>query len=256
MNILEVENLSVNFGGVKAVNNVSLTVEKGKITSIIGPNGAGKTTFFNLVSGVIPPVSGKIIFDGEDITKLSQYEISHKGISRTFQNIRLFNQLSNLQNVQSALDARAHYNIFEAFLGLPGKRKVDKENREKSMYYLEIVGMADVADGRPNSLPYGMQRRLELARALASNPKLLLLDEPAAGLNPAEVEEFIELIEKVRKLFDITILLIDHRLKVVHTLSDKIYVLNFGELLAQGTSEEIRDNPEVIRAYMGEEDKE
>jgi len=256
MNILEVENLSVHFGGVKAVQNVSLTVEKGKITSIIGPNGAGKTTFFNLVSGVIPPASGRIIFDGEDITNLSQYEISHKGISRTFQNIRLFNQLNILQNVQSALDARAHYNIFEAFLGLPGKRKVDKENREKSRYYLEIVGMEALAEERPNSLPYGMQRRLELARALASNPKLLLLDEPAAGLNPAEVEEFIALIKKIQSLFDITILLIDHRLKVVHTLSDQIYVLDFGQLLAKGTSEEISRNKDVIRAYMGEEDEE
>lgn len=256
MNILEVENLSVHFGGVKAVQDVSLTAEKGKITSIIGPNGAGKTTFFNLVSGVIPPASGRIIFDGEDITKLKQHEISHKGISRTFQNIRLFNQLSNLQNVQSALDARAHYNIFEALLGLPGKRKVDKENREKSRYYLEVVGMDAVAEDRPNSLPYGMQRRLELARALASSPKLLLLDEPAAGLNPVEVEGFIELIMKIQHLFNMTILLIEHRLKVVHTLSDQIYVLNFGELLAKGTSEEISNNNEVICAYMGEEDEE
>ncbi|MDL2294169.1 ABC transporter ATP-binding protein [Ruminococcaceae bacterium OttesenSCG-928-D13] len=254
MNILEVTDLSINFGGVKAVQNVSMRAEKGSITSIIGPNGAGKTTFFNLVSGIYKPTSGKVMLDGEDITSLKQHEISHKGISRTFQNIRLFNQLSNLQNVQSALDARANYNVFEAVLGLPGKRKKDKENRERSRYFLDLVDLGDVAEERPNSLPYGKQRRLELARALASEPKLLMLDEPAAGLNPTEVEEFIELIRKIQGVFDLSILLIEHRLKVVHTLSNHIYVLNFGELLAEGNSEQIQANQEVIAAYMGEDE--
>jgi len=254
MNILHADNLSIHFGGIKAVQDVSLDVAAGSVTSIIGPNGAGKTTFFNLISGVYKPTSGKVIFKDEDITPLKQHEISHKGISRTFQNIRLFNQLNNLQNVQSALDARANYNVFEALIGLGSKRRQDQQNREKSMHFLELVGMADAAFDKPGNLPYGMQRRLELARALASEPSLLLLDEPAAGLNPTEVDEFIELLLKVRSKFPISILLIEHRLQVVHTLSDTIYVLSFGKLLAKGTSAEIQSNQEVLRAYMGEDE--
>ena len=248
MNILEVNDLSINFGGVKAVQNVNLTVEENSITSIIGPNGAGKTTFFNMVSGVYKPTSGKITFDGQDITGKKQHEISMLGISRTFQNIRLFNQLSILENVQSALDARAQYSIFDALFVTPKKRRLDKENREKSMKYLELVGLEEFANDKPGSLPYGMQRRVELARALASEPKLLLLDEPAAGLNPTEVEEFIQLIYKIKQTFPISILLIEHRLQVVHTLSDMIYVLNFGQLLAKGSSQEIIENEEVVAA--------
>ncbi len=254
MNILEVTDLSINFGGVKAVQNVSLTVEKESITSIIGPNGAGKTTFFNMISGVYMPTSGEIIFDGKNITGQKQHEISLLGISRTFQNIRLFSQLSILENVQSALDARARYNIFDSIFSTPRKRSVDRTNREKSMEYLKLVGLENSAGDKPGSLPYGLQRRVELARALASEPKLLLLDEPAAGLNPTEVEDFIKLIYKIKETFEISILLIEHRLQVVHTLSNKIYVLNFGELLAEGSSQEITQNKDVIAAYMGEED--
>lgn len=254
--ILSCKDVSINFGGVKAVQNVTLDVEKGSITSIIGPNGAGKTTFFNIVSGVYKPTSGKVLFDGDDITNLKQHEVSHLGMARTFQNIRLFAQLDNVRNVQSALDARANYNIFDAVLGLPKKRREDKKNFDIAMECLELVGLKEFAYARPGSLPYGMQRKLELARALASNPKLLLLDEPAAGLNPVEVEEFIELLRRIKEKRDLTILLIEHRLKVVTTLSDKVFVLNFGELLTEGTPEEVQGNPKVIEAYMGEDEEE
>ncbi len=254
--ILSCKDVSINFGGVKAVQNVTLDVEKGSITSIIGPNGAGKTTFFNIVSGVYKPTSGKVLFDGDDITNLKQHEVSHLGMARTFQNIRLFAQLDNVRNVQSALDARANYNIFDAVLGLPKKRREDKKNFDIAMECLELVGLKEFAYDRPGSLPYGMQRKLELARALASNPKLLLLDEPAAGLNPVEVEEFIELLRRIKEKRDLTILLIEHRLKVVTTLSDKVFVLNFGELLTEGTPEEVQGNPKVIEAYMGEDEEE
>ena len=253
--ILTCQDVSINFGGVKAVQNVSLDIQKGSVTSIIGPNGAGKTTFFNIISGVYKPTSGKVLLDGEDITSLPQHEVSKKGMARTFQNIRLFSQLDNVRNVQSALDARANYTMVEAILGLPRKRSEDKKNYDIAMECLELVGLKDFAHDRPGNLPYGMQRKVELARALASDPKLLLLDEPAAGLNPVEVEDFIELLKKIRGIRDLTILLIEHRLKVVNTLSDEVFVLNFGELLTHGTPEEVQNHPKVIEAYMGEEEE-
>ncbi len=253
--ILTCQDVSINFGGVKAVQNVSLDIRKGSVTSIIGPNGAGKTTFFNIISGVYKPTSGKVLLDGEDITSLPQHEVSKKGMARTFQNIRLFSQLDNVRNVQSALDARANYTMVEAILGLPRKRGEDKKNYDIAMECLDLVGLKDFAHDRPGNLPYGMQRKVELARALASNPKLLLLDEPAAGLNPVEVEDFIELLKKIREIRDLTILLIEHRLKVVNTLSDEVFVLNFGELLTHGTPEEVQNHPKVIEAYMGEEEE-
>ena len=253
--ILTCQDVSINFGGVKAVQNVSLDIRKGSVTSIIGPNGAGKTTFFNIISGVYKPTSGKVLLDGENITSLPQHEVSKKGMARTFQNIRLFSQLDNVRNVQSALDARANYTMVEAILGLPRKRSEDKKNYDIAMECLDLVGLKDFAHDRPGNLPYGMQRKVELARALASNPKLLLLDEPAAGLNPVEVEDFIELLKKIREIRDLTILLIEHRLKVVNTLSDEVFVLNFGELLTHGTPEEVQNHPKVIEAYMGEEEE-
>ena len=253
--ILTCQDVSINFGGVKAVQNVSLDIRKGSVTSIIGPNGAGKTTFFNIISGVYKPTSGKVLLDGENITSLPQHEVSKKGMARTFQNIRLFSQLDNVRNVQSALDARANYTMVEAILGLPRKRSEDKKNYDIAMECLELVGLKDFAHDRPGNLPYGMQRKVELARALASDPKLLLLDEPAAGLNPVEVEDFIELLKKIREIRDLTILLIEHRLKVVNTLSDEVFVLNFGELLTHGTPEEVQNHPKVIEAYMGEEEE-
>ena len=253
--ILTCQDVSINFGGVKAVQNVSLDIRKGSVTSIIGPNGAGTTTFFNIISGVYKPTSGKVLLDGEDITSLPQHEVSKKGMARTFQNIRLFSQLDNVRNVQSALDARANYTMVEAILGLPRKRSEDKKNYDIAMECLDLVGLKDFAHDRPGNLPYGMQRKVELARALASDPKLLLLDEPAAGLNPVEVEDFIELLKKIREIRDLTILLIEHRLKVVNTLSDEVFVLNFGELLTHGTPEEVQNHPKVIEAYMGEEEE-
>lgn len=253
--ILTCQDVSINFGGVKAVQNVSLDIRKGSVTSIIGPNGAGKTTFFNIISGVYKPTSGKVLLDGEDITSLPQHEVSKKGMARTFQNIRLFSQLDNVRNVQSALDARANYTMVEAILGLPRKRGEDKKNYDIAMECLDLVGLKDFAHDRPGNLPYGMQRKVELARALASDPELLLLDEPAAGLNPVEVEDFIELLKKIREIRDLTILLIEHRLKVVNTLSDEVFVLNFGELLTHGTPEEVQNHPKVIEAYMGEEEE-
>ena len=253
--ILTCQDVSINFGGVKAVQNVSLDIRKGSVTSIIGPNGAGKTTFFNIISGVYKPSSGKVLLDGEDITSLPQHEVSKKGMARTFQNIRLFSQLDNVRNVQSALDARANYTMVEAILCLPRKRSEDKKNYDIAMECLDLVGLKDFAHDRPGNLPYGMQRKVELARALASDPKLLLLDEPAAGLNPVEVEDFIELLKKIREIRDLTILLIEHRLKVVNTLSDEVFVLNFGELLTHGTPEEVQNHPKVIEAYMGEEEE-
>ena len=177
-------------------------------------------------------------------------------MARTFQNIRLFSQLDNVRNVQSALDARANYTIFEAILGLPRKRAEDRKNFAIAMECLDLVGLKEFAFDRPSSLPYGMQRKLELARALSSNPKLLLLDEPAAGLNPVEVEDFIQLLRRIKDQRDLTILLIEHRLKVVTTLSDEVFVLNFGELLTHGTPEEVQNNPKVIEAYMGEDEEE
>ncbi|GHV44638.1 ABC transporter ATP-binding protein [Synergistales bacterium] len=252
--IMKVNNLSINFGGVKAVDNVSLDIRQGSITSIIGPNGAGKTTFFNIISGIYKPTSGTATFDGKEITGMKQHEVSKLGISRTFQNIRLFDQLDILRNVQTAMDARADYSVLEALLNLPKKWRTDRENVEKSMQLLKLVGLEGNAQDKPGSLPYGKQRRLELARALASYPKLLLLDEPAAGLNPTELDDFINLIRAIQKMFPITILLIEHRLHVVNSLSERVYVLNFGKLLAEGTVEDVKANQEVITAYMGEED--
>lgn len=255
MALLEVKNLGISFGGLRAVDDFHMEIEQGQLYGLIGPNGAGKTTVFNLLTGVYQPTDGYIMLDGENITGKKTIEINKHGIARTFQNIRLFSQLDNVRNVQSALDARANYTMVEAILGLPRKRSEDKKNYDIAMECLELVGLKDFAHDRPGNLPYGMQRKVELARALASDPKLLLLDEPAAGLNPVEVEDFIELLKKIRGIRDLTILLIEHRLKVVNTLSDEVFVLNFGELLTHGTPEEVQNHPKVIEAYMGEEEE-
>lgn len=253
--LLEIKNIAKSFGGVKAVKDVSLSVDKNQIISIIGPNGAGKTTVFNLISGIYKVDSGEIMFDGKNIVGLPQHEIAKLGISRTFQNIRLFKGLSVLENLMTALDSTTNYGLFSAMLSLPKKRKKEKINREKILSTLELVGLSKFKDEHPSNLPYGLQRRVELARAIVNEPKLLMLDEPAAGLNPSEITEFISLITMLREKFHFGILIIEHRMQVINELSEHIYVLNFGNLLAHGVSEEITNNPEVIKAYIGEEGK-
>lgn len=251
---LNVHDLSINFGGVKAVDKVSFEIDDNSITSLIGPNGAGKTTVFNLISGIYKPTEGSIVLKGKEIVGLKQHEISRLGIARTFQNIRLYSGLNVSQNVQAVLDARAGYGFFQAVAKTPQARRIDKDNKKHSEEYLEIVGLLHYKNEKPSSLPYGMQRKLELARALASNPTLLLLDEPAAGLNSAEVEDLIHLIREIRSKLKLTILLIEHRLKIVYTLSQKVYVVNFGKMIASGSPEEIRTNADVIKAYIGEDE--
>jgi branched-chain amino acid transport system ATP-binding protein len=251
--LLNVNNLYKSFGGVKATNNISIKADDHQIISIIGPNGAGKTTFFNLLSGVYKPDHGEIIFNGENITGMDLNAITHKGIARTFQNIRLFKGLTVLENVLTSCDPTAKYGIFDALLNTPRRRRIDKENGDACIHYLELVGLQDYQHERPENLPYGLQRKLELARALATRPKLLLLDEPAAGLNPSEVRGFVDLIIKLHQENDFAILIIEHRMAVVNELSQWVYVFNFGEMLAEGTPTEIQNNPDVIKAYIGEE---
>lgn len=253
-NLLDIHNLTIIFGGITSVDNVSLSVRRGSITSVIGPNGAGKTTLFNMISGIYKPTTGSILFDEHEIVGKKQHEISRLGIARTFQNIRLYEGLSVLENVQTVLDAREDYNFFKAILRFPSTRLRDRENIKICEEYLDLVGLLEFRDEKPSSLPYGMQRKLEIARALAASPKLLLLDEPAAGLNTMEVNELIELIGKIKSKFDLTVLLIEHRLQLVYTLSEKVYVLSFGELLAAGTPEHIQNDDRVIAAYMGGDD--
>jgi len=252
--LLEVQNLSKSFGGVQAVKNVSLSVDRNQIVSIIGPNGAGKTTVFNLITGIYKADEGQVLFEGKDIVGMPQHEIAKLGISRNFQNIRLFTGLSVMENVMTALDATTDYGLTSAILTLPKKRKKEKENREKALSVIEYVGLEKFKDEHPKNLPYGLQRRVELARAIVSEPKLLLLDEPAAGLNPSEVAEFIELISNLRDKYHFGILIIEHRMQVINELSEYIYVLNFGNLLAKGIPDEIVNHPEVIKAYIGEEE--
>jgi branched-chain amino acid transport system ATP-binding protein len=251
--LLSVHNLAKNFGGVSAVKNLSLSADSDEIVSVIGPNGAGKTTLFNLISGIYRADAGEILFEGENLVGRPQYEIARKGVSRTFQNIRLFRGLTVLENVMTPLDATSRYSIFSAMLPVPVKIRTDRQNRELAAHALAILGMENYRDEQPHNLPYGLQRRVELARAIVTKPKLLMLDEPAAGLNPSEVVDFIQLIAQLRDRYHFGILVIEHRMQVVNELSNRIYVVNFGNLLACGTPRQIRDNPDVIRAYIGEE---
>jgi branched-chain amino acid transport system ATP-binding protein len=255
MSRLEAKNLSKAFGGVQAIDDFSFCVEERQIVGIIGPNGAGKTTAFNLLTGVYPIDRGQVFLDGRELSGLPQYKITQQGIARTFQNIRLFKGLSVMENVMTAADPYSAYNLADVFMYSGRKRKREKEIREMSCNFLKLVGLAGYEEERPENLPYGLQRKLELARALASNPKVLLLDEPAAGLNPSEVQDFIRLIRMVHDQFALSVLVIEHRMEVIMTLCANIYVLNFGKLLASGTPAEIQNNPEVTTAYIGEEDE-
>lgn len=252
MALLEVKDLSISFGGLRAVDSFNVTIEKGQLYGLIGPNGAGKTTVFNLLTGVYKPDEGFIKLDGRDITNLKTIDINKAGIARTFQNIRLFKQMSVLDNVKVGLHNRYHYNTIEGLLRLPKYHEVEKQMNEKAMELLKVFDLDGQADYLASNLPYGKQRKLEIARALATNPTLLLLDEPAAGMNPNETKELMDTIRFVRDRFDMTILLIEHDMKLVAGICEELTVLNFGKILCQGATSEVLNNPEVITAYLGE----
>ena len=249
--LLKIENLKAAYGGIHALRGVSLEVEEGEIVSVLGANGAGKTTIFNNITGIYAPDSGKIIFMGEDITGSSPHRVAQLGIGRTFQNIRLFSNLSVLENVVIASGMDATYNLPQAIFHSEKFKKREKMLNDKAMNLLEIVGLQDKANERANSLPYGHQRKLEIARAMALDPKLLLLDEPAAGMNADESLELVDFVRQIRDHFKITILMIEHHMDVVSNLCDYCTVLNFGKTLAVGTPAEVKNNPDVIRAYLG-----
>ena len=252
MALLDVKNLGISFGGLRAVNGVNMDIEEGELYGLIGPNGAGKTTIFNLLTGVYKPDEGIIRLDGEDITGKKTIDINKAGIARTFQNIRLFKDMPVLDNVKVGLHNKHHYTTVEGIFSLPRYRRVEKEMDEKAMELLSVFGLEKEAEYQAANLPYGKQRKLEIARALATEPKLILLDEPAAGMNPNETKELMETIQFVREKFKMTILLIEHDMKLVSGICEKLTVLNFGEVLAQGNTSEVLNNPDVITAYLGE----
>ena len=251
--VLETRNLGITFGGLKAAQNVNLKIKKNEIYGLIGPNGAGKTTVFNLLTGVYQPTDGSFYLCGEDITALPQDVINHKGIARTFQNIRLFNNMSVIRNVMVGLSNLPEFkcNLFESILRLPRHFEVERAMRERAKELLRIFGLEDERNNLACNLPDGKQRKLEIARALATNPKLLLLDEPAAGMNPNETEDLVDTIKLIKDKFDMTILLIEHDMKFVSGLCDRITVLNFGTVLAEGDTKTALSDPEVIKAYIG-----
>lgn len=249
--VLEMQNVEKNFGGVRAIDNFSVKIEHGKIHGLIGPNGTGKTTIFNNITGIYKPDAGKIIFNGTDITGTAPYRVAQLGIGRTFQNIRLFANLSVIDNVIIASNLDASYNMPQAIFHSKKYKEREKFLQEKAMGLLEVVGLQDKINERANSLPYGHQRKLEIARAMALDPKLLLLDEPAAGMNAEESLELVNFVRQIRDRFDITILMIEHHMDVVSNLCDYCTVLNFGKTIAVGTPAEVKSNPEVIKAYLG-----
>ena len=252
MALLEVKNLGISFGGLRAVDGFSVSIEQGQLYGLIGPNGAGKTTVFNLLTCVYKPDSGSILLDGTDITGKKTIEINKAGIARTFQNIRLFKDLSVLDNVKVGLHNGHPYSTLEGILRLPKYYKVEKEMNEKAMELLKVFDLDKECDFLASNLPYGKQRKLEIARALATDPKLLLLDEPAAGMNPNETKELMETIRFVRDEFKMTILLIEHDMKLVSGICEELTVLNFGQVLAQGDTSTVLNDPRVITAYLGE----
>ena len=252
MALLDVKNLGISFGGLRAVDKFEIKIEKGQLYGLIGPNGAGKTTVFNLLTGVYKPDDGKIELDGKNITGSSTIDINKAGIARTFQNIRLFKELSVLDNVKVGLHNQYSYSVLEGILRLPKYFKIEKQMNEKAMELLKVFDLDQEAETLASNLPYGKQRKLEIARALATNPKLLLLDEPAAGMNPNETIELMDTIRFVRDNFDMTVLLIEHDMKLVSGICEELTVLNFGQVLAQGKTADVLNDPEVIKAYLGE----
>lgn len=252
MALLEVKNLSISFGGLKAVDNFHVEIKKGQLYGLIGPNGAGKTTIFNLLTGVYKPNAGSIVLDDVNITGKSTIEINQAGIARTFQNIRLFKDMSVLDNVKAGLHNHHKYSTVEGIFRLPRYYKIEKEMDEEAMSLLKVFDLDKECDFKASNLPYGKQRKLEIARALATEPKLLLLDEPAAGMNPNETAELMDTIRFVRDNFNMTVLLIEHDMKLVSGICEKLTVLNFGQVLREGATSDVLHDPEVIKAYLGE----
>ncbi len=253
MALLKVTNLSKSFGGLRAVSSFNIAIEQGELIGLIGPNGAGKTTAFNLLTGVYDPTEGQIEFDGKSVVGLKPYQITQRGVARTFQNIRLFNELSVLDNVKIAYHFHVKYGLLETVLRLGRYHGEEESLDQKALRFLEIFQLSHRKDEIAKNLPYGEQRRLEIARALAAQPKLLLLDEPAAGMNPQETQQLMDMIRWIRKEFGLTILLIEHDMSLVMGVCERIYVLDYGSIIAQGTPAEIKNNPRVVEAYLGEE---
>ncbi|MCR5637322.1 MAG: ABC transporter ATP-binding protein [Lachnospiraceae bacterium] len=252
MAYIDIKHLGITFGGLKAVDDFNLEIKKGELYGLIGPNGAGKTTVFNMLTGVYKPNTGSIVLDGRDITGMKTIDINKAGVARTFQNIRLFKELTVLENVEVALHNKYKYSTFSGIFRLPSFYKVEKQMKERSEELLKVFGLENAKDYKASNLPYGQQRKLEIARALATDPKLLLLDEPAAGMNPNETAELMETISLIREKFGVTILLIEHDMKLVAGICEAVTVLNFGRVLAQGETAKVLKDPEVVKAYIGD----
>ena len=249
--VLDVRNLGIDFGGLTAVDGFNITIGPTEISGLIGPNGAGKTTIFNLLTGVYQPTRGSILIKGIDTKGMPTFKVNKLGIARTFQNIRLFNDMTALDNVKVGMHNEMKCSFISSLLRLPGYYKAEKKANEKAMELLEFMGLADIADQKAGSLPYGVQRRLEICRALASNPAVILLDEPAAGMNPSETAELMHQIRRIRDTFQIAIFLIEHDMNLVMNVCEAIAVVSYGKIIAKGTPDEIKNNPAVIEAYLG-----